>query len=468
MLWLIRETKNKNWRIKKKRRKVKLIPLTRYLSTFHTKILNMDKLYQLFQSHSRITIDSRSCTKNSLFFALKGYNFDGNDYAAKALQNGCAFAVVDNEKVVKNEHYILVDDVLKTLQKLANFHRNKMKTNIIAITGTNGKTTTKELAAAVLGKKYNTLFTQGNFNNHIGVPLTLLRLTAEHKVAIVEMGANHLGEIKMLSEIVEPNFGLITNIGKAHLEGFGSFEGVLAAKTELYNFIRQHNGRIFINPSNETLTKASEKILNISYSLTSNTDVCGHIIEQNPFVTLAWNSPRFSVATQKIQTNLIGDYNIENLLAAITIGLFFEVETNDICDALQSYVPQNHRSQFMQTTKNLLVIDAYNANPSSMEAALTNFVSMKFTHKAAILGDMLELGSDSDNEHKKIIEILQKFNLDNVFLIGENFAKIHSDYKNFANKDEFIKFLQQNPLVNCEILIKGSNRTKLEEVVKFL
>ena len=430
--------------------------------------MNIKQLYQLYLHYPHITIDSRNCAEKSLFFALKGENFDGNNFAEKALKNGCVFAVVDNEKAVKNERYLLVDDVLQTLQELANYHRNQLKTKIIAITGTNGKTTTKELVAAVLAKKYNTLFTQGNFNNHIGVPLTLLRLTAEHEIAVVEMGANHLGEIKMLSEMVEPNFGLITNIGKAHLEGFGSFEGVLAAKTELYNFIREKKGRIFINNCNENLVNAGNGILNISYGINSNADVSGHIIEQNPLVTLAWVSRRFAVTAEKIPTNLVGKYNAENLLAAITVGLFFEVEIKDICDALKEYTPQNHRSQFIKTAQNALVVDAYNANPSSMEAALTNFAAIQFPHKTVILGDMLELGEESENEHKKVVEDLQTFGFDNVFLIGELFEKINSDYPTFKNIEKFTSFLKQNPIQNSTILLKGSNGIKLEKVIEIL
>jgi len=430
--------------------------------------MKINHLYQIFQLYPHISIDSRNCTENSLFFALKGNNFDGNNFAEAALNNGCAFAVVDNRKMLKDERYILVNDVLQTLQKLANHHRNQLKTKIIAITGTNGKTTTKELVAAVLAKKYNTLFTQGNYNNHIGVPLTLLRLTEEHEIAVVEMGANHLGEIKMLSKIAEPDFGLITNIGKAHLEGFGSFEGVLAAKTELYEFIREKKGRIFINNSNEYLVNASNGILNISYGINSDSDVSGHIIEQNPFVTLAWASRRFAVTAEKISTNLIGSYNAENLLAAIAVGLFFEMETTDICDALKEYMPKNHRSQFVKTNKNSLVVDAYNANPSSMEAALENFATMQFPHKSIILGDMLELGDESEKEHKKVIENLQKMNFDDVFLIGEIFEKCNSDYKNFKNIDEFTTFLKQNPIENSTILLKGSNNIKLEKLISAL
>lgn len=430
--------------------------------------MKINHLYQIFELYPQITIDSRNCIENSIFFALKGDNFNGNNFAEAALNSGCAYAVVDNRKVLKDERYILVDDVLQTLQKLANYHRNQLKTKIIAITGSNGKTTTKELIAAVLAKKYNTLFTQGNLNNHIGVPLTLLRLTNEHEIAVVEMGANHLGEIKMLSEIVEPNFGLITNIGKAHLEGFGSLEGVLAAKTELYEFIRQKNGRIFINNCNENLVNASNGILNISYGINSNADVSGHIIEQNPFLTLAWASQRFAVTAEKISTNLVGNYNAENLLAAIAVGLFFEVEITDICNALKEYFPKNHRSQFIKTNKNSLVVDAYNANPSSVEAALENFAAMQFPHKCVILGDMLELGDESENEHKKVIENLQKLNFDNVFLIGNIFAKCNSDYKSFKNIDEFTAFLQQNPIENSTILLKGSNGIRLEKVIEIL
>ncbi|MDR0828900.1 MAG: UDP-N-acetylmuramoyl-tripeptide--D-alanyl-D-alanine ligase, partial [Prevotellaceae bacterium] len=356
----------------------------------------IEKLEKLLHYYPEICTDTRKIAEDSIFFALKGDNFDGNNYAEDALNKGSAFAVVDNACVVKDRRYILVDDVLKTLQELANFHRKQLKTKIIAITGTNGKTTTKELTSAVLAKKYNTHFTQGNLNNHIGVPLTLLQLTDNHEFAVIEMGANHPNEIARLCEIAEPDFGLITNFGEAHLEGFGSLEGVIKAKTELFDFIRQKKGRIFLNLADEKMTENSAGINSISYGLNeTRADISGHLTEDNPFVTLAWNSPRFSVVTQKIATKLTGNYNAENLLAAIAIGLFFEVEVKDICAALENYTPKNNRSQYKKTEKNELIIDAYNANPTSMNAALDNFCAMNFAHKTAILGDMLELGAET-------------------------------------------------------------------------
>jgi UDP-N-acetylmuramoyl-tripeptide--D-alanyl-D-alanine ligase len=355
--------------------------------------MNINELYSIFTTNPQISTDSRHCINGSIFFALKGEKFDGNNYAKSALEQGCAYAVVDNESIVEDNRFILVDNVLAVLQKLANHHRKQMNIKVIAITGTNGKTTTKELAAAILEKKYNTLYTWGNQNNHIGVPLTLLRLTKENEAAIIEIGANHAGEIAELTKIIEPQFGLITNLGKAHLEGFGSFEGIVSAKKELFDYIREHKGRVFINKCSEIINEISADINNISYGINDNkADVAGHITQEMPFVTLAWNSPRFSVTTRKMNTNLIGTYNAENLLAAISIGLFFEVSPEDICEAITDFQPRNSRSQYVKTDKNELIVDAYNANPTSMEAALRNFGSMKFDNKQVLLGDMLELG----------------------------------------------------------------------------
>jgi UDP-N-acetylmuramoyl-tripeptide--D-alanyl-D-alanine ligase len=430
---------------------------------------NIDKLYSIFKSNPKITTDSRNSIDGSIFFAIKGKNFDGNKYAKSALEQGCSYAVVDDSGVFEDDRFILVDDVLATLHKLANYHRKQMNIKVIAITGTNGKTTTKELTAAILKKKYNTLYTLGNQNNHIGVPLTLLRLTQESEVAIIEIGANHIGEVAELTKLAEPQFGLITNLGKAHLEGFGSFEGILNAKKELFDYIREHKGRVFINKCSENINKISAGIDNISYGINDNkADVAGHITQNMPFVTLAWSSPRFSVSTHKINTNLIGTYNAENLLAAISIGLFFEVSAEDICDTITSFQPQNYRSQYVKTAKNELIVDAYNANPTSMEAALRNFGSMKFKNKQVILGDMLELGNESLLEHKHIVDLLDELNFNSVYLVGKNFKQVSKVSAVFDNKEKLLTYLSEHPIENSTILIKGSNSIGLTSLMEFL
>ncbi|MDR1544493.1 MAG: UDP-N-acetylmuramoyl-tripeptide--D-alanyl-D-alanine ligase [Prevotellaceae bacterium] len=429
----------------------------------------ISKLYKLFYYYPNIVTDSRLCEADSIFFALKGNNFDGNNFAEQALEKGCAFVVVDNPAVVKDKRYILVDDVLKTLQELANEHRKQLNIKVIGIAGTNGKTTTKELVAAVLAKKYNIHYTQGNLNNHIGVPKTLLQLTENHQLAVIEMGANHPNEIAELCRIAEPDFGLITNFGEAHLEGFGSLEGVIKAKTELFDFIREKKGRIFINFDNKKMVENAFGINDISYAINdAKADITGHILEQDPFLTLAWSSPRFSVITQKINSKLVGGYNAENLLAAAAVGLFFELEPKDICDALEDYEPKNNRSQYKKTKKNELIIDAYNANPTSVNAALDNFAAMSFAHKTVILGDMLELGEETTSKHQQIADKLAEMKLENVFLIGENFGKCQTNFPKYKNQEDFIKYLKKNPLADNIILIKGSRKISLENLVKIL
>ena len=329
----------------------------------------MSNLYNIFLNSAGITTDSRDCPEGSIFFALKGETFDGNKYAGAALDKGCAYAVVDEAEYAADDRFILVPDVLTALQQLANEHRRALGTRIIGVTGTNGKTTTKELIAAVLSKKYNVLYTQGNFNNHIGVPKTLLRLTKEHEIAVVEMGANHPGEIKTLVNIVEPDYGIITNVGKAHLEGFGSFEGVIKTKGELYDFLRQKGGsKVFIDADNEHLAGIAHD-LEIKYGVKSDAGalaVKGEIIACDPFLRFRWNGG-------EVNTHLIGAYNIYNMLAAATIGMHFGVTPAQTNEALTEYVPSNNRSQLTVTENNKLVVDAYNANPTSMMAALENF-----------------------------------------------------------------------------------------------
>lgn len=429
----------------------------------------IQQLYEVFKQYPKITIDSRCCPPNSIFFALRGENVDGNDYAEKALNNGAEYAVVDRVDVAQNDRYIVVDDVLTAMQRLAAHHRSQMKTKIIAITGTNGKTTTKELVATVLAKKYNVLYTDKNHNNHIGVPLTLLRLTEDDEFGVIEIGANHKGEIAELCKMVQPDYGLITNFGRAHLEGFGSLEGVIEAKTELFEYLKENRGRVFININNNNIVEHSKGIGNISYAINNNkADVSGYITEQNPCVTFSWSSPRFFVVTQKLQTNLVGTYNADNLLAAIVMGLFFEIEPESINEAIKEYIPENHRSQYLKTDNNDLVIDAYNANPSSMEAALRNFANLKYPHKTVILGDMLEMGAFSDDDHRETVDLISALKFDKVFLIGDNFSKIESSYVTFRNVEEFITYIKDNPLINTAILLKGSNGIGLEQAIEYL
>ena len=323
------------------------------------------ELYEIFKQNPIITTDSRNCPENSLFFALKGEKFNGNHYAKDTIENGCSYAFVDEKEFADGKKIIYVENVLETLQKLANHHRKVLNTPIIGITGTNGKTTTKELIAAVLKKKYKTLYTQGNLNNHIGVPLTLLRLEEGHEIAIVEMGANHPGEIKTLVDIVEPNYGIITNVGKAHIEGFGSFEGVIKTKCELYDFLEKNGGAAFVNKGNDLLLAKTTKIEKvIEYG--NGSEFSATIENNNPFLVLKWDD-------STINTNLIGNYNAENIMASVAIGHSFKVDKKDIIDAIEGYIPQNNRSQFKETAHNKLIIDAYNANPTSMNAAIDNF-----------------------------------------------------------------------------------------------
>ena len=430
-------------------------------------------LYSVFQQHPVVCTDSRNCPEGSVFFALRGDNFDANLFAAKALQNGCAFAVVDNPEVVTDERYILVENVLEALQQLAREHRRALGTKIVGITGTNGKTTTKELIASVLKQKFNVHFTQGNLNNHIGVPLTLLQLTAAHEMAVIEMGANHLGEIKILSEIACPDFGIITNVGKAHLEGFGSFEGVKKTKGELYDYARTHGAGLFINNGNHFLMEMVQKAgfdaddtQLIKYNLNgSAASVNGKVTASAPFVSLSCvtNQGEFNA-----DTRLIGDYNAENILAAATIGNHFGLSNEEIKRGLETYEPKNNRSQLMVTDKNNLIVDAYNANPTSMKAAIGNFSTMQVSPKAAILGDMLELGEYSADEHQAIVSELEKAGFEQVVLVGPEFVACKSGFQTFEKVEDARVFLEKNPIEAYYVLIKGSRGIKLEKMIELL
>lgn len=432
----------------------------------------LESLYELYLRHPQVTTDSRNCPKDSIFFALKGESFDGNLFAAQALEQGCAAAVVDNPDMASDERYIVVPSVLETLQQLAALHRKRWGKTIIQITGTNGKTTTKELVSAVLSQAHNVLYTQGNLNNHIGVPRTLLRLTDKHDLAVVETGANHPGEIAFLCTLVQANYGLITNVGRAHLLGFGSFEGVKHTKGELYDDLSMRGGRIFLNALDDDLREMAQ-----SRGLLTEQQAIPYVearVEScSPFLCIQWREDDYE-PWQEVKTHLIGAYNIANLRAAITVGLHFGVTPQQINQALEEYQPTNSRSEFRQTAHNRLVVDAYNANPSSMEAALTAFAFVEGNHKMVILGDMRELGNESQKEHLRVLHQLQGMQLEQVWLVGSEFAQATKElqkdrdteenptgYLNFENEKQVEEYLSAHPLDNHIILVKGSNGTGL-------
>ena len=422
-------------------------------------------LYDLFIHNPQITTDSRNCPKGSIFFALKGDKFDGNQYAGKALASGCVYAVIDNPDYYIGERTILVDNVLKTLQQLAHDHRKVLGLPIIGITGTNGKTTTKELLAAVLSTKFNLLYTEGNFNNHIGVPLTLLRLTHDHEMAVIEMGASHPGDIKELVDIVHPNYGIIPNVGRAHLEGFGSFEGVIRTKGELYDYIRRSKGKIFIKKENEYLQSIAKGIEQITYGNGDDAFASGQVVSCDPFLVFNWKQQG---KLHTVETHMIGSYNLDNVLAAVAVGRFFKIPAERISRAIAAYEPTNNRSQFKKTENNELIIDAYNANPSSMKVALDNFITMPVQPKAIILGDMRELGPTSDELHAEVVEQLKKGQFDKVFLCGEHFSKVGKEFSPFATTEAMVEELRKQPLKGYHILIKGSHSMGLEKLADIL
>ena len=432
------------------------------------------ELYEIFKKHPVICTDSRNCPEGSLFFALKGDNFDANAFALSALEKGCAYAVIDNKQYAVDERFILVNNVLETLQDLARHHRRQLGTTIIGITGTNGKTTTKELIAATLKQKYRIHFTEGNLNNHIGVPLTLLQLTSEHELAVVEMGANHPGEIKVLADIAQPDYGIITNVGKAHLEGFGSFEGVMRTKGELYDYIYKSGGKIFLNTGNAFLCSMSKKAKFISpdrilsYELGNNQK--GHVsvgktLSCNPLLHLKCQNKESEF---EIRTQLIGTYNAENVLSAATIGTHFGVSNELIKKGLEEYIPRNNRSQLTISEHNKIIADAYNANPTSMHAAILNFAQMDVPEKTLILGDMLELGKQSADEHQKIADLVKDKGFSSVYLVGKSFQATKSNFKKFADIGALIAEIRENPLQNKFILVKGSHGIHLEKILELI
>ena len=432
---------------------------------FVTENMEIAELYKCFMECGKVTTDSRNCPEGSMFIALKGETFNGNAFAAQALKQGCRYAVID-ESEYAGEGTILVDNCLQALQQLANYHRRQLKMPVIGITGTNGKTTTKELISTVLSRKFNTLYTEGNFNNHIGVPLTLLRLTKEHEMAVVEMGANHPGEIKTLVHIAEPDYGIITNVGKAHLQGFGSFEGVIRTKGELYDFLRAKGGAtIFIQNENPYLNGIAEGLTCVRYGQTAGLYVSGELISCSPFLSFRWTAEEVS---HEVNTHLIGSYNLNNMLAAAAIGRYFGVSDDDISSALASYLPHNNRSQLKETADNKLIVDAYNANPTSMMAALKNFRQVEAPHKMVILGDMKELGEASQEEHQKVVDYLKECGFDRVVLVGPEFAAATHSYQTFQHVDEVLADIRIHKPQGYYILIKGSNSMKLSQLPEYL
>ena len=431
--------------------------------------MTVQEIYDKLHNCTGVTTDSRKCGPGLMFFALKGERFDGNEFVRGALEQGCPYAVMDNKELFdsQDQRMILVDNVLATLQQVAALHRRTLGTPVIGITGTNGKTTTKELTNAVMSTTYNVLCTQGNLNNSIGVPLTVMGLKPEHEYAIIEMGASHPGDIKELVEVSQPDFGLITNVGKAHLLGFGSFEGVKRTKGELYDWLREHNGIAFVNRDNEHLQQMCKGLPLVEYGKPGQEGLLveGEVLECNPFVKFRWR--RGGGDWHMVQTNLIGAYNVDNALAAITIGLKFGVKEQDASDAVANYMPQNNRSQLTETGRNHLVVDAYNANPTSMAAALENFSMIKAQDKMLILGDMRELGDVSQDEHRRIVEEIRRYGFTQVWLVGSEFAGAAGDsgFRLFPDVEAVNSALQSEPVNGKTILIKGSNSIGLTKTI---
>lgn len=456
----------------------------------------IETIYQAYLACNGVCTDSRACQEGNLFVCLKGENFDGNNFAEKAVEMGCKYVLTSRKELLSsdksvnrqigesagvqeeqsklNSPYIYVEDTLVALQQLAAHHRKVLGTPIVGITGTNGKTTTKELVAAVLAKKYNVLYTLGNFNNHIGVPLTLLRLTKEHNMAVIEMGANHPGEIEFLANIVMPDAGLITNVGKAHLAGFGSFEGVKNTKAELYHNLADRCKTVFLDADNPHLKEMWNKVASPNHRITESPihygsdptlPVNGKVVSCTPFVNLDLN---IDGNHYQVNSQLIGSYNVSNMLSAACVGHYFGVSAADIADALSTYTPQNNRSQLTKTERNTLIIDAYNANPTSMEAALRNFALIQTEGKAVILGDMFELGDDSATEHQKVVSLLEQLGITEAYLLGKNFETTTGIGTRFASTPLFKEWLQEHPLSGKTLLIKGSNSMKLTTLIDAL
>ncbi len=429
--------------------------------------MNIEQFYKLYISHTNICTDTRKIEKGCIFFALKGEKFNGNQYAKQAIENGAAYAVIDEAEYNIGSKYILVNNALTYLQELAKYHRKQLNIPIIAIVGSNGKTTTKELIYSVLSQKFTCLSTPGNFNNHIGLPLTLLMIEAKHQIAVIEMGANHIGENAFLCQIAQPNFGLITNNGKDHLEGFGSLEGVATSNSELYYYLLKNKGTAFVNTNDEWLMRMALRLENkklyAANYLGKNkpADYIGYANELQPNIKFVINN-----SSSVITSFLSGDYNFDNIMAAVALAQYFNMNNEEIKLGIEKYQPKNNRSQLIQTAKNTVYMDAYNANPSSMEVAIKNTILMPNENKFFVLGDMFELGKYAAQEHKNIIQLCLSLGLKNVLLVGEEFLKNNnSNYKNFASTSDVKTYLQEQQIKDSFIFIKGSRGMQLETIL---
>ncbi|RTL58893.1 MAG: UDP-N-acetylmuramoyl-tripeptide--D-alanyl-D-alanine ligase [Sphingobacteriales bacterium] len=424
--------------------------------------MTIEQLYSIYVKYPSVQTDTRKLKEGDLFFALKGENFNGNLFAKEALEKGAVYAIVDETIADANERIIKVDDVLTTLQQLAGHHRKQFNIPFLAITGSNGKTTTKELIHSVLSRQYKTYTTEGNLNNHIGVPLTLLRIKTDAEMAVIEMGANHQKEIASYCTYALPNYGLINNCGKAHLEGFGGIEGVRKGKGELYDHIRTNGGSIFINNDYDYLKEMSKGISNkISYG-TADAETTGHLLESEPFLKVIITSDE---AINSIQTQLVGDYNLPNVLAAVAVGKYFKVPADKIKLAIENYIPSNSRSQLIEKGTNKIILDAYNANPSSMKAAIENFAKVHADKKVLLLGGMAELGEESVKEHEAIVELIQQYRWEKVVLVGGDFAKVQHPFLFFKNSLQANQWYQKQHFENTYFLIKGSRTTRMEQLI---
>ncbi len=424
--------------------------------------MKIEDLHQLFLQAKSVSTDTRTLPSGTLFFALKGDRFNANTFAHKALDSGASYCVIDEVQEFNDERFILVDDVLQTLQDLANYHRNYLNIPIVALTGSNGKTTTKELIYSVLKQRYNTQATLGNLNNHIGVPLTLLQMDESTEIGIIEMGANHIGEIAQLCKIASPDLGYITNFGKAHLEGFGSEEGVVEGKSELYNYLKQKQGLIFLNVDDEKQVKqVGDYQIVKTFSCTKTSDYSISLQKETPFLGIEANNTL-------IHTQLLGRYNFTNTAAAIAIGLHFDVDLKSIKKGIESYVPKNNRSQIIKQNSNTIILDAYNANPSSVEAALQNLKMMEGTQKIVILGDMFELGEQSYAEHQSVIDLAKSLDFSKLYLVGNHFFEHSQNYPEimfFKALEDIQQYLESHPIEEAMILIKGSRGMALEHIL---
>ncbi len=429
--------------------------------------MEINALYDVFLRYGSVSTDTRTLQPGDIFFALRGPNFDANKLIFKAFESGASFAVSDDPDLASDAKIIKTDDVLLSLQKLANIHRRHSRATVIGITGSNGKTTTKELMGRVLSKGFETLITPGNLNNHIGLPLTLLKLKETTEMAVIEMGANHQGENRQLCLIAEPDYGIVTNIGKDHLEGFGGFTGVINANSELYSYIDDKGGMVFVNRDNELLDRLTRRISRFTFGSALNNDLYGELISADPYIHVAWE---YGKMQSMVRTRLIGDYNTENVLAAIAVGCKFGIGKQQINDAIAGYEPKNNRSQLIDTGRNKVIMDAYNANPSSMEAAIKNFEQIRGRRSTFILGDMLEMGSYSEGEHANILKLLSDLDAESVILVGEEFGKVYAgdDWLHFDNVGQLTAYLSANPITGNDILIKASRGIRLETILPYL